>query len=90
MKNLYEVLGYKKVEFEKNGNFISGFRIYLSIPFADGKGVGLSAENIFLSSKKLNEMGYSPNLGDKLDLYYNRYGKVELVKLVPDGDMIIE
>lgn len=90
MENLYQVLGYKKVEFEKNGNFISGLRIYLSIPFADGKGVGLSAENIFLSAKKLNEMGYSPNLGDKLELYYNRYGKVELVKQVPDADMIIE
>lgn len=63
----------------KDGNSCAGCFIHLT---EEREGVqGVAVENIFISAQKLGD--YSPQLGDEVNIYYNRYGKVQ--SIVPKG-----
>lgn len=69
-----ELVGYRRSAFTATdtGERIVGYNLYLT--GEEEKVEGKVTERVFLSDKKLN--GYIPQLGDKLELVYNRYGKI--------------
>lgn len=75
---IYEVIGYRNSSFKSaDGNTISGVTMYLTT--GDSYVTGVVAERVFVSTNKLN--GYAPQLNDVVDVEYNKYGKVNSVKL---------
>lgn len=74
-----KVIGIRKVEFDaQDGKHISGVSLFCSYPITkNGEGVGV--DKIFLSDNKLGQCGYYPELGDEINVQYNRYGKVDSV-----------
>ena len=73
-----QVIGYRRADFRTDdGQQIEGWTIYLT---EQRQGVeGLATERTFLSTRK---SAYQPQLGDELQVYYNKYGKVEHVELI--------
>lgn len=70
---IYDVIGYRNSSFKSSdGNTISGVTMYLT--YSDSSVTGLVADRVFISTNKLN--GYVPQLGDVVDVEYNKYGKV--------------
>lgn len=77
------IIGKRKVEFDaQDGKHISGYSLFCSYPITKN-GEGFGVEKIFLSDNKLAQCGYFPEIGDEINVQYNRYGKVET--LVPIG-----
>lgn len=77
-----KIIGKRTVSFDaQDGKHISGVSLFCSYPITkNGEGVGV--EKIFLSDSKLAYCGYFPELGDEINVQYNRYGKVESVSQV--------
>ena len=76
-----EVIGFRKSQFtaQDTGELIQGYSLFLTSE-EDERVTGKSCERVFLSLKKLG--GYEPELGDHVELVYNRYGKVDHVELL--------
>ncbi len=74
-----KVCGYRRVEFNaQDGKHISGVSVFCSYPITkNGDGVGF--EKIFMSDNKLGQWGYYPEIGDEINVSYNRFGKVDSV-----------
>ncbi len=75
------VIGYRRTSFrpQDGGQEISGVTLHLT---EQRSGVeGLAVEHVFVSDRKLD--GYFPQLGDDIRLFYNRYGKVDGVEMLP-------
>lgn len=65
----------KKVLQFKDGSTCPGAFLHLA---EEREGVqGLAVENVFVSSVKLGQ--YDPAINDVVNIYYNRYGKVQTV-----------
>jgi len=80
-----QVLGYEKASFYFNdGHSVSGSYLYLKVdePNRIKNVVGMKTERIFLSDTKLANSNYTPKVGDNINVYYNRYGKVDSVQKV--------
>lgn len=57
-----------------NGKEINGFNIYLAWPLTNGQGEG--ATRVYVTDQKLATWAYFPEVGDTVEVTYNRYGKV--------------
>lgn len=80
---LATVVGKKKTEFtpkEKNSDTIRGMNLHLTIDIEKG-GEGKAVEKVFISDKKdsLYADALQLNIGDLIDIRYNRYGKVDAI-----------
>ena len=73
------VLGIRKKSFTGNdGANISGLDLHLM--GVDSSVEGNFVDRIFVSEKKLGN--YNPQLGDEIDIRYNRFGKIDRVELI--------
>lgn len=78
-----KVIGTRKIDFDtKDGKHIRGVSAYITYPTHGVDGV--MAEKIFVSADKCDVNGVI--VGATLDVAYNRWGKVENVKVVDNGD----
>ena len=69
-----KIIGIRPSEFKgDDGSTVTGKNIYLTYPLEKGEGMG--AERVYLSTSKLNSLGYVPTVGDEVRLEYNRWGK---------------
>ncbi len=69
-----KVVGIRPSSFKgDDGKEVSGINFYLTEPLTKGQGV--SAERVYLTDQKIQDMGYMPKVGDEVFLEYNRYGK---------------
>ncbi len=75
-----ELVGYRRSSFpaKDTGEVISGYNLFLT-GVADNV-VGVAVERVFLSDRKLGD--YKPQLGDTIELVYNRYGKVGSIRVI--------
>lgn len=74
-----KVIGIREVNFTAaDGNKISGYSLFCSYPITRN-GQGVAVDKLFLSDKKVAACGYFPELGDEINVQYNRWGKVEAV-----------
>ena len=77
----YEVVGFRPYDMKAKdtGATLKGVTVFV---LADDPNVtGRMADKFSLSEKKLSANGWYPNLGEMIDLYYNKYGKVDYVDL---------
>lgn len=56
---------------------MSGFTIFYR--YEDDKVSGVACDKVFLSDTKCANSGYTPEVGDEIQILYNRYGKVDSV-----------
>lgn len=73
------IIGYRDSKFTTpSGENIQGVSLYLTEP---RNGVyGLACDRLFVSTNKLS--GYIPVCGDEVQIFYNRYGKVDHLDLI--------
>ena len=86
---MFKILGIEDVKFTtKDGIDISGKSIYYGAPI-EKNGKGYKCDRFFLSENKMNRLNFVPDIGDTVQLMYNRYGKVDsLIKTsIEDGDI---
>lgn len=76
---MYEVVGFSRSQFQAqdNGQQLSGWNIY--VQWEDPKTTGYKCQKIYLHDGKCD---YVPQVGDRINVYYNQYGKVTSVQCV--------
>lgn len=75
---IVEVAGFRKTSFTANdGSVISGTTLYVT--YGDSNVNGVVCDRVFVSAARLGS--YDPQLGDVVNLDYNRYGKINSVSL---------
>ena len=78
---MFQVIGFKHQVLKFNdGNEVTGYKLHM-IEKREGV-VGYACESVFISDKKLGECGYVPLENDHVELFYNRWGKVERINQV--------
>jgi len=80
MKGDYEIVGLKHSKWKPKDSDreISGYSLHLTEDREDVD--GLAVERAFIQDSKLED--YVPALGDVVNLIYNRFGKVDGLRLV--------
>lgn len=61
---------------------IEGVIIHITDPIDPSRGSGVSCDHFFLTSKKFESLGFKPALGQDIEVLYNRYGKVQTLRLI--------
>ena len=75
-----KVIGYKRSNFvSKEGNQITGIKVYCTYPLTGDDADGVGCDSFYLSDAKLARCGYTPLVGDEVNVSYNRFGKVEMI-----------
>ncbi len=74
---MYQIVGIEKKNYKfDDGKTCDGLNLYLT---QERNSVdGYVCERVFVSEKKLGN--YNPKLGDRIDVLYNRFGKVQEVR----------
>lgn len=86
MNDYTKIVGVSNVEFTTDaGKTITGSTIYYTEPLEPDRGSGCFAGKLFLSAAKLAALGYSPLVGQEVELLFDRNGKVKAVNVVDDG-----
>lgn len=75
----FQIVGVQKKEFKAdNGEMISGYNLHCT---SQNKYVdGYNVDRFFVTTVRLG--GYQPMPSDKVDIMFNRYGKVDSVQLL--------
>lgn len=78
-----KVVGYRRVDFVGNdGKQIAGYSVFCAENIKPDFGAGCAVDKIFLSDRRLAQMGYMPCIDDELQVSYNKYGKLDSVVLL--------
>jgi hypothetical protein len=48
----------------------------------------VSTDHFFLSKNKLRDLSFTPAVGQEVDVLFNRYGKVQTLRLLSDTEAI--
>lgn len=76
-----KVIGFRKSDFMGNdGEMVKGMNIFVTYP--SEKGEGEECERLYLTEKRLAEIGYKPAVGDEVKPEYNRFGKIAGLELL--------
>lgn len=71
-----KVVGIRSSSFKgDDGEVVRGKNFYFIYPLEDGRGEGEGTDRVYLTEKRLSELGFSPAVGDEVEVEYNRYGK---------------
>lgn len=69
-----KIIGIRPSSFKgDNGEEVTGKNFYYSYPLE--KGVGVGAERVFLTDKRLDACDFVPDVGDEVNPEFNRWGK---------------
>lgn len=81
--NTYEVDGVENKSFTTpDGKLIEGADIYAKWAIDPKRGAGYKTDRFFLSSAKLAALDFKPTPGQTVQIFFNRFGKVETMHLV--------
>lgn len=77
----WELVGYRRVSFkdEKTGKQVSGYTLFMERVPTDENIEGMECAKQFISSEYVK---YSPNVGDTIQINYNRYGKIGSIEVI--------
>lgn len=76
---MYEVIGLEHRQYtNKQGRQVSGYNLYVTFEKKNVDGMACFQE--WCSDSVVKDSGV--DVGDKVDLLYNRYGKVESIRIV--------
>ena len=63
-----KLIGFRKSDFlSKEGTSITGYTVYLSYPIT-GDGAGQACDRIYITDAKLAKCGYTPHVGDEVNV----------------------
>lgn len=80
-----KIVGMKKSNFTtKEGTLIEGYNVYLEYELTGEGATGMGCERVYLTQAKLDKCGFQPEVGDTVELTYNRFGKVAAI--IPELD----
>ncbi len=75
------------IKFKTEGKEVPGVRLLLqgAEPAfgADDRYIGFNWHDQFISYERVKKLGVEPMPGDVVQLYFNRYGDIEEIKIVP-------
>lgn len=75
-----KIIGMKKSNFTtKEGTLIEGFNVYLTYELTGEGADGLGCERVYITQAKIDKCGLKPEVGDSVELSYNRFGKVAAI-----------
>ena len=81
-----KIIGFEHKSFTtKEGDTIEGTSIYITDKIPPQRGEGCTADRIFLSKNKLNDLSFVPAVGMDIEVLYNKYGKVSTIRLITDA-----
>lgn len=76
------VIGLRQVDFKAtDGSKIQGLSIYVTFPI-EKDGTGDASDKLFLSASKVVMMEKIPQVGDEINVTYNRWGKVDTITII--------
>ena len=82
---MLKLIGYERNDFtvKNSGEVITGYNIYMSRSITQERGKGQAVERFYMTDAKLNSNGFDLGgaLGKDVNVYYNRWGKVERICL---------
>ena len=82
-----KIIGIQQTAFTgKDGSPVNGTTIFVTEPIPPDRGKGVSADRVFLSSKRLADMDFVPAVGQDITIYYNSRGHI--VKVILDDEEI--
>lgn len=81
-----QILGFKRNDFTgSNGSEITGYNLYVTSYDLHGEDAdGTACERVYLTDSKLG--GYTPHVGDTVDITYTRTGKPAAIQLLETAD----
>lgn len=83
----YTVAGIQYINFKgKDSEMVRGKKFFLSKAIDPKQGEGVEFVGAFFSDSRLASMAYKPAVGDTVEVLYNRYGKVYLLRPVVTVD----
>ena len=76
METIYTLVGRRNASFKgsTDGKQIDGVYLWLSYEARNVEGVAV--DKIFVSSGRVMDMSFFPEIGQQCVLYFNKYGKV--------------
>lgn len=84
-EEVYTVAGFRLVDFTgQDKKVVRGRTYYLSKSINTKLGEGVEFEKAFFSDERLATMSYKPAVGDAVEVLYNRFGRVYLLRPVVD------
>ena len=74
------IVGLRKMKFtDKDNRVVDGTQVFLTYQNENIDGEG--TDKVFLSADRLRQLERDPEIGDRIFISYNRYGKVDEVEL---------
>ncbi len=79
-----EIIGMRKTSFVPQGSDkpIEGMNFFLADAIDPQHGTGVSAEKIYLSDAKVKALDFTPAIGDRVEVMYNKFAKIVTVRLL--------
>ena len=76
-----EIVGVRRIEYvsKKTGNPVKGYEIHTEEQRKDVTGV--ATEKIFVGEEKAKNCGFMPEVGQEIEVAYNRFGSVQAVEV---------
>ena len=73
-----KVIGIRNIDFtDRNGKEVKGTKVFMTAPMTGENAVGEFCESVFFSDYILKRMGgLAFEIGDNIEVEYNRQGKV--------------
>lgn len=68
---------------------ITGKSIYITEPMDPKRGQGEIADHFFMTSARLAALDFIPAVGQTIEIFYNRFGKVSTLRLLDDDNVAI-
>lgn len=79
------IIGIVNTKFTaQDGTVIEGKTVHTAEPISPERGIGEAGDHFFMSTTKLATLGFDPAPGQTVQVFYNRFGKVAVMKLVDD------
>lgn len=78
------IIGYKKVDFEKDGSQIKGYRVHVATPAEADNEKGMISDSFFLSDQKFEDYRIRQLYKEQKEVivFYNKFGKIQSVREV--------
>lgn len=77
-----KVIGFSERSFKAKdtGALIEGMNIFVT--YENYRTTGSACDRLFVSRQRLVDCGYSPSIGDDIEPLYNRYGKINGIRVI--------
>lgn len=80
-----KIVGTQNTAFTtKDGQMMEGTTVHTEKSIPPGRGMGFQTDHFFLSTAKLAALDFKPTVGQTIEVFYNRFGKVQTIRLVDD------